>query len=134
MNYSIAFLLFNLAASSLFVTSVRKPHNHCLRSIDAGTTVVKMNVYCTNSRKYYQICGIEKNDLVYSKGKKVKNSKKFHLTTVGHAETERFLSTIASNLGFHKNRINDTVFLKIVKQDSTIYQYKFVYSDIEDNK
>lgn len=134
MKYSLAFLLFNLIVSSLFVTTVRKPHNHCLQSIDDSTTTVKMNVYCTNGRKYYQICGLEKNDLVYIKGKKVKNSKKFHLTTVGHAETERFLSTMTSNTGFHKNMVNDTVFLKIVKQDSTIYQYKFVYSDIEDNK
>ena len=134
MKYSLAFLLFNLTVSSLFVATMRKPHNHCLQSVGDSTTTVKMNVYCTNSRKYYQICGIEKNDLVYIKGKKIKNSKKFHLTTVGYAETERFLSTIPSNIGFHKNMVNDTVFLKIVKQDSTIYQYKFVYSDIEDNK
>ena len=126
MKNIISILLSTQFLSVFFLFVSREPHCHNLKSIDNSNSKIKMTIFCTHRVKYYHVCGIEKNDAVYITSTKIRNSKKYFLTESFESESQRSYKSIISDLHFHRNISNDTVTLKIEKQNSTISVYKFL--------
>lgn len=126
MKNIILVLLANHFFSVVNLVLSGQPHCHTLKCLDNSNSKIKMSVFCTTHKKYFQVCGVEKNDAVYIRSKNVRNPKKYYLTEKSDNDTGRSFESITSNYVFHRKILNDTVSLRIIKQDSTVLEYKFL--------
>ena len=102
------------------------PHGHLAESIE--NTTIKVRIPCQPNNKYYTVTGVEKTDSVYISSRKMKMQD--HLLVDKNflclGDSIKSYRLRIGDHNFHRKLLNDTIEVKVVKQDASVQVYHFL--------